>query len=71
MPWPAHPVSLLPFFLSWTNSDDGTDNFVARNEREFGSKRTSISQSFKSAQDARWSQRMQEYLRLVNEQSVQ
>jgi len=46
MPWPTRPVSLFPFLLSWTDSDDDADDFVARDEREFGSKRTSVSQPF-------------------------
>lgn len=43
MPWSTCPVALLPFLLSWTDSDNSADNFMAGDEREFGSERTSVS----------------------------
>lgn len=46
MPRPAHPVAFLPFLLSWTDSDNGADNFVAGDKREFGSERMRVSQLF-------------------------
>jgi hypothetical protein len=43
MPWSTHPVTLLPFLLSWTNSDNLANNFMAGDEREFGSESMSVS----------------------------
>jgi len=53
MPCSARPVALLPFLLSWTDSDDGANDFVTGDEREFGPKGTSVSQAFERMYDDR------------------
>lgn len=67
MPWTARSITFLPFILPWTDSDNGADNFVAWDEREFGPESTSVSQLLKRVWDTRWPEfapRMQEYHRL-------